>query len=93
MLEFIERTIGLYGLPTVIIIFLGWFVATKWFPWWANQQEAVMRELIQAINALRDESRATAEILRTLAHRVEQLERSIEKKKKEESKKRGVKHE
>lgn len=39
-----------------------------------------MRELVHAINALREESRATAEMLRALAQRVENLERIVERK-------------
>lgn len=79
-IEAIERIIGLYGIPSAIIIFIGWFIATKWFPWWASRQELVMRELVHAINALREESRATAEMLRALAQRVENLERIVERK-------------
>lgn len=75
--EFVERIISTFGLPTLIVIFIGWFIATKWFPWWASRQETVMRELVHAIHALREESRATAETLRMLAQRVEQLEKSV----------------
>ncbi|MCX7939363.1 MAG: hypothetical protein RML84_11080 [Anaerolineae bacterium] len=73
----IGEVIATYGLPTALLLAVMWFLYKEVWVWWRGQWERVITDLANAIDALREETRASAELLRRLAERVEHLERRI----------------